>query len=177
MSIPVKTVVVALVLGILAAVIVYMRQPAAPAEEQMAEAQQNAAGPVAPATQPAVTLAEGERHTTATGLTIIDVKVGDGVAAKPGDRVFVHYTGRLYYGGKKFDSSYDRGAPFDFALGAKEVIGGWDQGIVGMKVGGKRQLVIPPDLAYGDRGAGNGVIPPGATLQFDVEMMKIAPGQ
>lgn len=101
-----------------------------------------------------------------------DVKVGTGAEAKSGDMVSVHYTGRLT-NGTKFDSSRDRGQPFTFKLGQGRVIAGWDQGLVGMKVGGQRKLTIPPEEAYGSRGAGNGLIPPNATLVFDVELMKV----
>lgn len=103
------------------------------------------------------------------GLEYWDIKEGTGAAAKAGDKVKVHYTGWLT-SGKKFDSSVDRGEPFQFALGAGQVIKGWDEGVAGMKVGGKRQLRIPPELGYGSRGAG-GVIPPNATLIFDVELL------
>ncbi|HXU94627.1 MAG TPA: FKBP-type peptidyl-prolyl cis-trans isomerase [Gallionella sp.] len=107
-----------------------------------------------------------------------DVKVGDGAEATAGRNVSVHYTGWLYdeaapgHKGKKFDSSRDRGMPFEFPLGAGQVIQGWDQGVQGMKVGGQRTLVIPPQLGYGARGAG-GVIPPNATLVFDVELLGV----
>ncbi len=114
---------------------------------------------------------EGFR-TTDSGLKINDVVVGEGQEAQPGMTVEVHYTGWLWEEGQKseeFDSSVDRG-PFQFNLGAGRVIKGWDEGVVGMKVGGKRELIIPPDLAYGDRGAG-AVIPPGATLMFEVELL------
>jgi FKBP-type peptidyl-prolyl cis-trans isomerase len=107
--------------------------------------------------------------TTNTGLKYIDEKVGDGAVAKSGDKVSVHYTGRLK-DGTKFDSSVDRGQPFEFPLGAGRVIKGWDEGVAGMKVGGKRKLIIPPELGYGARGAG-GVIPPNAELHFDVELL------
>lgn len=106
------------------------------------------------------------------GLKIEVLKNGVGLGAKSGDTVSVHYTGTLT-NGKKFDSSLDRGKPFSFKLGAGLVIQGWDKGLLGMKVGEKRKLTIPPELAYGERGAGGGVIPPGATLIFDVEMLKI----
>lgn len=113
--------------------------------------------------------------TTATGLQITDIQVGNGATAVAGQRVSVHYTGWLYQGGKagsKFDSSKDRGQPFQFALGAGQVIRGWDEGVQGMKVGGTRHLVIPPELGYGARGAG-GVIPPNATLLFEVELLAV----
>ena len=111
----------------------------------------------------------------ADGLKYTDTTVGTGAEATPGHKVSVHYTGWLYENdkkGKKFDSSLDRGEPFSFTLGAKQVIRGWDEGVGGMKVGGKRTLIIPPDLGYGQRGAG-GVIPPNATLIFDVELLKV----
>ena len=113
--------------------------------------------------------------TTSTGLGIIDTKVGTGPSPKPGQTVVVHYTGWLYEGGKrgkKFDSSVDRGQPFEFPLGKGQVIPGWDEGVATMKVGGKRTLIIPPALGYGARGAG-GVIPPNATLMFDVELLGV----
>ncbi|HVZ89568.1 MAG TPA: FKBP-type peptidyl-prolyl cis-trans isomerase [Polyangia bacterium] len=103
---------------------------------------------------------------------IDEVKVGEGATATKGKTVSVHYTGRLT-DGTKFDSSYDRGQPIDFPLGAGVVIKGWDQGIDGMKVGGKRKLTIPPDLAYGARGTPGGPIPPNATLVFDVELVGV----
>lgn len=109
--------------------------------------------------------------TNVTKLMIEDIKVGEGAEAKAGDTVSVHYTGWLT-NGTKFDSSVDRGTPFEFPLGAGRVIKGWDQGVAGMKVGGKRKLTIPADLGYGDRGAG-ALIPPGATLVFDVELLAI----
>src|SRR5688572_6393992 len=114
--------------------------------------------------------------TTATGLTIEDLVVGDGAAAASGQKVSVHYDGWLMEGGnkgKKFDSSKDRGDPFVFPLGRGQVIKGWDEGVEGMKVGGKRKLTIPSALAYGSRGAG-GVIPPNATLVFEVELLSVA---
>ncbi|MGA2636782.1 FKBP-type peptidyl-prolyl cis-trans isomerase [Methylocella sp.] len=113
--------------------------------------------------------------TTPSGLRVNDAALGKGAAAKPGQTVTVHYTGWLYEGGKKgakFDSSLDRGQPFSFTLGNGDVIKGWDEGVAGMKVGGKRTLIIPPELGYGARGAG-GVIPPNATLIFDVELLGV----
>ena len=111
--------------------------------------------------------------TTPSGLQYDDSKVGDGAEATAGKSVTVHYTGWLYNDGTqgaKFDSSKDRNDPFVFSLGAGMVIKGWDEGVAGMKIGGKRTLVIPPQLGYGARGAG-GVIPPNATLKFDVELL------
>ncbi|MGE0493357.1 MAG: FKBP-type peptidyl-prolyl cis-trans isomerase [Vulcanimicrobiota bacterium] len=116
---------------------------------------------------------EGETKvvTTDSGLKYEVIKEGDGAVAKAGDKVKVHYTGWLT-DGKKFDSSVDRGQPFQFNLGAGQVIKGWDEGVAGMKVGEKRKLTIPPELGYGARGAG-GVIPPNATLVFEVELLDI----
>jgi FKBP-type peptidyl-prolyl cis-trans isomerase len=108
----------------------------------------------------------------ATGqLEMKDIEMGNGAVAEAGKKVSVHYTGTLM-DGTKFDSSRDRNRPFDFTLGAGEVIKGWDEGVKGMKVGGKRELVIPPDMGYGERGAG-GVIPPNATLKFEVELLSV----
>lgn len=112
---------------------------------------------------------------SASGLKYIDTKIGTGAQAVKGKKVSVHYTGWLNEKGnrgQKFDSSLDRGQAFDFALGAGQVIKGWDEGVAGMKVGGKRTLMIPAPLAYGERGAG-GVIPPNADLIFDVELLKV----
>ena len=113
----------------------------------------------------------GKPTTTASGLQYWDITTGTGATAVAGKQVKVHYTGWLT-NGKKFDSSVDRGRPFVFPLGAGQVIKGWDQGVAGMKVGGKRQLRIPPELGYGASGAG-GVIPPNATLIFDVELLDV----
>ena len=115
-------------------------------------------------------------NTTPSGLQYEDTTPGTGAEAKAGQEVRVHYTGWLYNGGQqgaKFDSSLDRGDPFAFSLGAGMVIKGWDEGVAGMKVGGKRNLIIPPQLAYGAGGCG-GVIPPNATLKFDVELLGVA---
>ena len=117
----------------------------------------------------------GKAMTTASGLQIIDSKVGTGATPKPGQICVMHYTGWLYEDGKKgkkFDSSVDRNEPFEFPIGQHRVIGGWDEGVASMKVGGKRTLIIPPALGYGARGAG-GVIPPNATLMFDVELLDV----
>ena len=113
--------------------------------------------------------------TTASGLIIEDLALGEGTEATAGSNVSVHYTGWLFDEGdkgRKFDSSKDRGDPFEFPLGAGRVIKGWDEGVQGMKVGGRRELTIPPALGYGARGAG-GVIPPNATLIFEVELLGV----
>ena len=118
--------------------------------------------------------AQGNMVTTASGLKYIDAKVGTGPEAK-GKTATVHYTGWLYQNGQKgakFDSSVDRNEPFSFPVGAGRVIRGWDEGVATMKVGGKRTLIIPPQLGYGASGAG-GVIPPNATLMFDVELLAV----
>jgi FKBP-type peptidyl-prolyl cis-trans isomerase FkpA len=107
--------------------------------------------------------------TTASGLVIEELVVGEGAEAAAGQRVSVHYTGWLT-NGTKFDSSKDRNEPFEFPLGGRRVIAGWDEGVQGMKIGGTRKLTIPPQLGYGARGAG-GVIPPNATLVFEVELL------
>ena len=115
------------------------------------------------------------KTTTASGLVIEELAPGAGAEAHAGSKVTVHYTGWLLYGGekgKKFDSNRDRNDPFGFPLGAGKVIKGWDEGVAGMKVGGSRRLTIPPQFAYGARGAG-GVIPPNATLIFEVELLGI----
>ena len=117
----------------------------------------------------------GKPMTTASGLQIIDSKVGTGASPTPGQTCVMHYTGWLYENGqkgKKFDSSVDRNEPFEFKIGQRQVIAGWDEGVASMKVGGKRTLIIPPQLGYGARGAG-GVIPPNATLMFDVELLAV----
>jgi FKBP-type peptidyl-prolyl cis-trans isomerase len=112
---------------------------------------------------------------TASGLELEDTKPGSGDEAKPGQTCVMHYTGWLWVDGakgSKFDSSVDRNKPFSFKLGAGQVIKGWDEGVAGLRIGGKRTLRIPPELGYGSRGAG-GVIPPGATLLFEVELLEL----
>ncbi len=125
-----------------------------------------------------VAIAAGQEKmtTTKSGLKYIDQKVGSGDVAMKGNTVSVHYTGWFYTEGKrgaKFDSSLDRKMPFEFKLGARQVIPGWDEGVEGMKVGGKRELIIPPDLGYGPRGM-PGIIPPNSTLNFEVELLKVS---
>ncbi|GAA1820150.1 FKBP-type peptidyl-prolyl cis-trans isomerase [Planosporangium flavigriseum] len=107
-----------------------------------------------------------------TDLQIEDLVVGEGQEAKAGDQVVVHYVGVAHSTGEEFDASWNRGSPFAFPLGAGRVIAGWDQGVQGMRVGGRRQLTIPPQLGYGDRGAGN-VIKPGETLIFVVDLLGV----
>jgi FKBP-type peptidyl-prolyl cis-trans isomerase FkpA len=146
----------------------------ASAQDTTQAAQAGAAASAQPTAEQAATPAAP----AAPKVDIIDNVVGKGKEAVPGKTVVVHYTGWFYkplaarQRGRKFDSSLDRGQPLDFPLGAGRVIKGWDQGVAGMKVGGQRTLVIPPALAYGERGAG-GVIPPNATLIFDVELLDV----
>lgn len=116
-------------------------------------------------------MTQAQEVTTPSGLKYHDDHVGDGASPSQGQRVSVHYTGWLT-DGTKFDSSRDRGQPFQFTIGRGEVIKGWDEGVASMKIGGKRKLTIPPELGYGPRGAG-GVIPPNATLVFDVELLDV----
>ena len=129
-----------------------------------------------PAKEDTQTIYPGERTTmekqsTRSGLAFIDITPGTGATPRSGEKVTVHYTGYLT-DGKKFDSSVDRGQPFTFTIGVGQVVRGWDEGVMSMRVGGKRKLIIPPELGYGSRGAG-GVIPPNAELIFDVELLRI----
>ncbi len=149
------------------------------------DAQQNAAPAADPAAAPTTAEPAAPAATPVpppTELVVTDMAPGDGEGVAAGQTAVMHYTGWLYdpaapeNKGAKFDSSLDRNEPFPFLLGAGQVIPGWDQGVAGMKKGGKRRLVIPPAMAYGDRGAG-GVIPPGATLVFDVELLAIESAQ
>ncbi|NBU54936.1 MAG: FKBP-type peptidyl-prolyl cis-trans isomerase [Acidimicrobiia bacterium] len=121
------------------------------------------------ASKPSITIPEG---TPPSDLVIDDISVGDGAEATSGCRPVMHYVGVAWSTGREFDASWDRGQPFSFRLGAGEVIGGWDQGVAGMRIGGRRQLTIPPHLGYGSRGAG-GVIAGGETLVFVVDLLDV----
>jgi peptidylprolyl isomerase len=134
-----------------------------------------AGGAIASTPLASATAQTGKTMTTASGLKITDSKEGTGASPKTGQICVMHYTGWLYENGvkgKKFDSSVDRGQPFEFPIGTGRVIRGWDEGVATMKIGGKRTLIIPPALGYGANGAG-GVIPPNATLMFDVELLGV----
>ena len=144
-------------------------QPSTSAESGTPAAAPSAPAPLTAATTPAAP--GGKVHKLASGLAYEDLVVGNGKMADPGLKVAVHYTGRLT-DGTKVDSSWDRGQPYEFTLGAGEVIRGWDEGIKGMRVGGKRKLTIPPDMAYGAAGSGS-VVPPNATLVFEVELVAV----
>src|SRR6185503_9722169 len=147
-------------------------------KDKPAEPATTASAP-APAAEPAAEATPAATGTENMPMQKIDLAPGSGAEIKSGQNALVHYTGWLYDAaapenkGKKFDSSVDRNEPFEFPVGGGMVIKGWDEGVVGMKVGGKRRLVIPPDMGYGARGAGGGLIPPGATLVFDVELVEI----
>jgi peptidylprolyl isomerase len=121
-------------------------------------------------TKPKVTVPGGPPPKKLESVELIE---GDGATAKAGDQVTVQYVGVGYESGEQFDASWDRNEPFSFGLGNGEVIAGWDQGVAGMKVGGRRRITIPPHLAYGKRGAGGAAIPPDAELTFDVELLKV----
>jgi peptidylprolyl isomerase len=150
--------------------------PAEPAAPEPAKAEPAKAEPAKSAAAKNEPKPAAPKETTlSSGLKMIDSKEGQGDAVKTGNFIQVHYTGWLYENGKrgsKFDSSVDRGRPFEFTVG-QGVIKGWSEGVVGMKPGGKRELIIPPDLGYGAGGAGGGLIPPNATLDFEIEMLKI----
>jgi peptidylprolyl isomerase len=146
-----------------------------PRRSLLAAALAGAAATLVPTIKSAVAQTQGKPMTTASGLQIVDTVAGTGASPKTGETCVMHYTGWLYENGqkgKKFDSSVDRGEPFEFPIGVGRVIKGWDEGVSTMKVGGKRTLIIPAALGYGARGAG-GVIPPNATLMFDVELLSI----
>jgi len=128
---------------------------------------------VSPTPTPASTPETGKIIELEGGLKTQDLVVGSGAEAINGKKISVNYVGTLA-DGKKFDSSYDRGTPFQFVLGAGQVIQGWELGVAGMKVGGKRKLIIPPALGYGDRNIGNGLIPPNSTLIFEVELLGVS---
>ena len=143
---------------------------APPTEEAPAEPAEEAAETAEDAPEQAQQ--EAEEHETASGLKYVDLKVGAGASPEAGDKVTVHYTGTLE-DGTKFDSSVDRGQPFNFLIGMGQVIKGWDEGVMSMQVGGKRKLIIPPELGYGETGTPGGPIPPNATLIFEVELLEV----
>jgi FKBP-type peptidyl-prolyl cis-trans isomerase len=151
------------IVGIIAIVLTALVLYAQTATHKPAQARPNTNAP---------TKVTGDGVKTESGLQYWDIKVGTGAVAKTGDKVKVHYTGWLTTG-KKFDSSVDANQPFDFTIGAGDVIKGWEEGVAGMKVGGKRQLRIPPELGYGASGTPGGPIPPNATLIFDVQLLGV----
>jgi len=153
-----KVVIVGIVVVVFAALVLY--------------AQTTVHKPAARPNTNAPTKVTGDGVKTASGLQYWDIRVGTGALAKSGDKVKVHYTGWLTTG-KKFDSSVDANSPFDFTIGAGDVIKGWDEGVAGMKVGGKRQLRIPPELGYGASGTPGGPIPANATLIFDIQLLAV----
>lgn len=147
-------------------------QPVAVVAENSLDVQNPKTGSVEKSENTEVVMDSNDVVTTPSGLQYVELEAGTGATPQPGQTVVVHYTGTLE-DGTKFDSSRDRGQPFRFKIGVGQVIKGWDEGVGTMKVGGRRQLIIPADLGYGARGAG-GVIPPNATLIFDVELLKIS---
>lgn len=151
------------------------QEPSPPAEmnEQPAAEAQVPAEQAMPA-ESGIPQVTGDTVTTASGLKYVVITEGTGPAPQAGNLVGAHYTGWLL-DGTKFDSSRDRGTPLQFPIGQGRVIRGWDEGLMAMKAGGRRLLIIPPDLAYGERGTPNGPIPPNATLIFDVELMSVTP--
>jgi FKBP-type peptidyl-prolyl cis-trans isomerase len=157
-----KIAIVVIIVSVLAAVVLYAQTPT---HKPAAAARPNTTAP---------TKVTGDGVKTDSGLQYWDIRVGTGAVAKSGDKVKVHYTGWLTTG-KKFDSSVDANSPFDFTIDAGDVIKGWDEGVTGMKVGGKRQLRIPPNLGYGASGTPGGPIPPNATLIFDVRLLAVTP--
>ena len=161
-----RTTLLLLVLGLALTLTAGCQQPQVPPVDSSTQPETPAAEAPAPTQAP-----PGPKSEDVTELKIEDIKKGTGAEAKAGDTVTVHYTGWLT-DGTKFDSSLDSGQPFSFPLGAGRVISGWDEGVVGMKVGGKRRLTIPPAMAYGEQGSPP-VIPPNATLVFDVELLGV----
>jgi len=145
----------------------------APPPQQIAQADKEVSPPAQPETSSGIPLVNGDTITTPSGLKYIEVVVGQGDTPTAGQLIKAHYTGWLT-NGSKFDSSRDRGEPIEFPIGQGRVIKGWDEGLSSMKAGGRRMLIIPPGLAYGDRGTPGGPIPPSATLVFDVELVSAA---
>jgi len=174
-----KSQALALTMVLFASLLVACAKADKPAEEApAAAAPTSAANSAAPAPEP-VADATAPTGTEAMAMQKIELAPGAGAEIKSGQTALVHYTGWLYDAaapenkGNKFDSSVDRDEPFEFDVGKGQVIKGWDEGVVGMKVGGKRRLIIPPEMGYGARGAGGGLIPGGATLVFDVQLVEI----
>ncbi|HSY90498.1 MAG TPA: FKBP-type peptidyl-prolyl cis-trans isomerase [Candidatus Binatus sp.] len=157
-----KIAIVGIIVIVVAAVVLYAQTPT---HKPVQAARPNTNAP---------TKVTGDGVKTESGLQYWDIRVGTGAVAKSGDKVKVHYTGWLTTG-KKFDSSVDANSPLDFTIDAGDVIKGWDEGVTGMKVGGKRQLRIPPDLGYGASGTPGGPIPPNATLIFDIRLLAVTP--
>ncbi|HMN36232.1 MAG TPA: FKBP-type peptidyl-prolyl cis-trans isomerase [Hyphomicrobium sp.] len=175
------TMLIALAAGISLAACDAQKQPQSKGQSEAQSETRSGARPSTPADSSqaqTIGMDMSNAKTTASGLRIIDTQEGTGASPKTGQACVMHYTGWLYKDGAKgakFDSSVDRGKPFAFTIGVGQVIKGWDEGVADMKVGGKRTLIIPPQLGYGARGAG-GVIPPNATLIFDVELLDLKDG-